>query len=182
MLIANGVEGGIAGLRQALDQGLDGQGLVGVEIVVVVEQLDKNPLRPFVKTRFGSTHFTAPVEGETEVIQLLPVAGDILPGGDGGVRAGLDGVLFGGQAKGVEAHRVQDVEAPEAFVAGQNVGSDIAQRVADVQACATGVREHVEDVVLRLISLVFNLVGVVFLPPPSPFRLDFARSVFHCES
>ena len=62
----------------------------------------------------------------------------------------LDGVLLGGQAVGVPAHRVQDVEAVHPLEAGQDVGGGVPFGVADVQPGPAGVGEHVEDVVLRL--------------------------------
>ncbi len=42
-------------------------------------------------------------------------------------------LLLGRQAEGVPAHRVQDVEALHALVAGEDVRGDVAFRVADVQ-------------------------------------------------
>ena len=47
---------------------------------------------------------------------------------------GLDGILLGRQAKCVPAHRVQDVEAAQAFVASEDVGGRVAFRMPDVQA------------------------------------------------
>ena len=61
---------------------------------------------------------------------------------------GLHRVLLGGQAEGVVAHRVQHVVAVHPLVAGEHVGADVAERVADVQARAARVREHVEHVEL----------------------------------
>ncbi len=67
-----------------------------------------------------------------------------------GMDAVLDGVLLGRQAEGVVAHRVQDVVALHATVAADDVGGGVALRVADVQARAAGVGEHVQDVELGL--------------------------------
>ena len=69
-------------------------------------------------------------------------------GGFARVLAGLDGVLFGGQAEGVPAHGVEHMEALRAFVAGEDVGGGVALRMADMQAGARRVGEHVEDVEL----------------------------------
>ena len=88
-------------------------------------------------------------------------------GGDARVRAGLDGVLLGGQAEGVPAHRVQHVEAAHPLVAGQDVGGGVALGMADVQAGAAGVGEHVEDVVLRLVGDVRRAEGPVLQPVSS---------------
>ena len=68
---------------------------------------------------------------------------DVGLGGDPRVLPGLDGVLLGGQAEGVVAHRVQDVVAVHPPEPAGDVGAQVAQRVADVQPRARGVREHV---------------------------------------
>jgi hypothetical protein len=60
----------------------------------------------------------------------------------------LDGELLGRQAEGVEAHRVQHVEAAHPLEAGVDVGGDVSERVTDVQPDPRGVGEHVEDVEL----------------------------------
>ena len=65
-----------------------------------------------------------------------------------GMLAGLDGVLLGGQAEGVPAHRMQHVEAAGAAVAGEDVRGGVTLRMPDVQARAAGIGEHVQDVML----------------------------------
>ena len=82
--------------------------------------------------------------GQAQAPQLAPHRGDVLLGGDPGVGAGLDRVLLGGQAEGVVAHRVQHVVARHALEAAEDVGADVAERMADVQTRAARVREHVE--------------------------------------
>ena len=67
-----------------------------------------------------------------------------------GVLAGFDGVLLGGESEGVPTHGVKDVKAVHLFVAADDVGGGVALGVADVESRAAGVREHVENVVLRL--------------------------------
>ena len=47
---------------------------------------------------------------------------------------GLDGELLRGQAEGVVAQGVQDVLAEHPVEAAVDVGRDVAERVADVQA------------------------------------------------
>ena len=65
-----------------------------------------------------------------------------------GVLAGFDGVLFGGQAEGVEAHRVHHALALHPAAAADDVGGRVAFGMADVQAVAAGIGEHVEHVEL----------------------------------
>ena len=115
----------------------------------MVEQLDEHPLGPFVVCGVGGTHLAVPVEGEADLVELLAVAGDVLAGGEGGVLARLDGVLLGGEAEGVVAHRVQHVEPFLPFVAGVDVGCDVPEGVPDVQARARRIGEHVQNIELR---------------------------------
>ena len=61
---------------------------------------------------------------------------------------GLDRVLLGRQPEGVEAHRVQHVVVGHPLEAGVDVGADEPQRVADVEAAARWIREHVQHVQL----------------------------------
>ena len=75
---------------------------------------------------------------QAQPAQLASVVGDVLLGGDPRVLAGLDRVLLGGQAEGVEAHRVQHVVSGHALEAGVDVGADEAERVTDVQAAPDG--------------------------------------------
>jgi len=57
---------------------------------------------------------------------------------------GLDRELLGRQTERIHPHRVQDVLAPHALVARDNVGCDEPQRMPHMQALAGRVGEHVE--------------------------------------
>ena len=116
----------------------------------VAEELEEDPLRPAEVVLVGRREFAVPVDGEAEHLQLAAEVVDVALGLDGGVLAGGDGVLLGGQAERIPAHRVEDVEAVGFLVTGEDVRSGVAFRVPDVQAGAGGVGEHVQDVVLRL--------------------------------
>ena len=63
--------------------------------------------------------------------------------------AGLDGVLLGGQAERIPAHRMQHVETLRAFVARENIRGGVTFRMPDVQARAARIRKHVENVKFR---------------------------------
>ena len=77
--------------------------------------------------RIAGAHLTAPVEAEADFVKLFAIAVDILLSGDGGMLARLYGILFCRQSIGIIAHRVQDVEAAEALVAGIDIAGDVAQ-------------------------------------------------------
>src|SRR5262249_19607196 len=59
----------------------------------------------------------------------------------------LDRILFRWQTERIPTHGMQNIQSLGAFVAGKYVRRSVAFRVADVQAGAGRVGEHVEDVV-----------------------------------
>ena len=87
--------------------------------------------------------------------------------------ARLNRVLLGGQAEGVEAHRVHDGLALHAGRAGDDVGGRVALGMADVEAVAAGVGEHVERVELAAGAGHFGRgKGLVVVPVLLPLGLD----------
>jgi hypothetical protein len=114
-----------------------------------VVELQENPLRPLEIIRVGRGEFARPVVAEAEAFDLALERGDVFLGRLARMLAGLDGVLLGGQAERVPAHRMQHVEALRAFVARQNVRGGVAFGMPDVQARAARIRKHVEDVKFR---------------------------------
>ena len=123
--------------------------LVEVGEAALVE-LQEDPLRPAVVVGVGGGQLAGPVVREAEGLKLLAEALDVALRRDGRVGAGLDGVLLRREAEGVPSHRVEDVEAAHPLVAGEDVGSGVALRVAHVQPRARRVRKHVEHIVGRL--------------------------------
>ena len=89
---------------------------------------------------------------EPQPAQLAPHRGDVLVGRDPRVLPRLDRVLLGGEPERVVAHRVEHVVAGHALEARVDVGADVAEGMADVQAGAARVREHVEHVQLRAVG------------------------------
>ena len=74
----------------------NGAGLVLLGVVVTVEQVEEYPLGPAIVFGVGSVKFAVPVVAEAEAFYLAADVVDVVFGGDAGVGAGLDGVLFGG--------------------------------------------------------------------------------------
>ena len=106
---------------EGLGQFGDGAGFLGLGIVPAFEQLPKNPLRPAVVGRIARANFARPVVAKPELLELAPVAVDVLLGGDGGVLPGLNGILLRGKTKTVVPHGVQDVVSFVSLVAGKDV-------------------------------------------------------------
>ena len=121
--------------------------------------------------------------GQAQAAQLAAHVGDVGLGGDARVLASGDGVLLGGQTEGVVAHRVQDVPASHPGETGDDVGGDVAQRVAHVQALAGGVGKHVQQEELLLVRPgagqsadgVVGVEGALGLPAVLPGGLDGVR-------
>ena len=118
--------------------------LLGVE--PGVEEHQEDELRPAEIAHVGGGQFAVPVVAEAEHLQLAAEVADVALGRGPRMGAGLLGVLLGGQPEGVPAHRVHDAVAPHAAVAADDVGGRIALRMADVQAVAAGIGEHVQDI------------------------------------
>ena len=169
------LRGDLGGDRELGDRA--GAALGGV--VEGAPQLQEDPLRPLVVARVGGVDLALPVVGEAERLELALEVDDALGGAHGRVHAGLHGVALGGQTEGVPAHRVQHVEAAHALVAGDDVGRGVTLGVADVEAVARRVREHVEDVVLGALWIDLGAEGVVLVPEALPAGLDGAKIVGH---
>src|SRR6478736_3720670 len=101
------------------------------------------PLRPLVVVDVGGGEAAAGVMSEAQPPQLATEVDDVRLGADARMRAGLDGVLLGGQAERVEAQRMQYIAARHSVIAGVNIGRDVAERVPDVQPLTRRVGEHV---------------------------------------
>ncbi len=93
--------------------------------------------------------------------------------------ASLDSILLGRQAIGIIAHGVQHVEASLALVSRIDVACYVAQRVSHMQAGATRVREHVENIELGFVLVDIYLVGIIIFPVLLPFLFNLVEVVFH---
>ena len=171
--------GTVVALLELGNQLTYGAGLLKLLVVIVVEELQECPLRPFVVGGVAGAHLAVPVKAETYLVQLLTIAVDVLLSGDGRMLARLDCILLGRQAVGVISHRVQDVEATQPLVAGIDVAGYVAQRVADVQPRPRRIGEHIEHIIMRLVRIVLYVIGLLLTPVTLPFRFDFAKIVVH---
>lgn len=165
-------------LLECGDEFVDWPGFLELGIIVVVEHFAECPLCPLVVFGVACADFAAPVEGESDFVELLSIAIDVLVSCYGGMLSGLYGVLLGWEAVCVVAHWVEDVEAAEAFVSGEDIGGDVSERVADVEAGAGGVWEHVEDVELWSVRVDVDFVGLVVDPVLLPTLFDLFEVVF----
>ena len=134
---------------------------------------------PVVICRVAGAHFAVPVVAETNLVELLAIAVDIVHGSHLGVLTGLNGILFGRQAIGVVAHGMQHVETLQAFVARIDVACNVAERVTYVQSGAAWIGEHVEHIEFRARVVNLSLVDFIVFPVFLPLLLDFFVIIFH---
>jgi hypothetical protein len=77
---------------------------------------------------------------------------------------------------------VKDIVSFEALVPGKNIARDVAEGVADVEAGAAGIWEHVQHVIFRTGGFVGDFVSALLGPYPLPFLFYFAKIVIHADS
>ena len=156
-----------------------GHGLVLLSVVVRQEHALEGPLRPLIVFGVAGAYLAVPVVAHANLVELAAIAGDVYSRCLFGVLAGLNGILLGGQAVGVVAHGMEDVEALQTLVAREDVAGDVSQGMTHMQTCSRGVREHVKNIVLGTrrigLNMVHALVGPLFLP----FRFYCFMIVFH---
>ena len=180
LLGAGGIESFSTLLCKACDELLDRLGALALVAVERLEHLLECPLCPLVVPRFAGAHLTIPVEAETDAVELLTVACDVLVGSDGWMLTCLNSVLLSREAVSIITHWVKHIEAVESLVAAVDVAGNIAERVTNVKSCSRWIREHVEYIVLRTVGIYLNLIGLVLDPLSLPFLFDVFEIIFHC--
>ena len=86
--------------------------------------------------------------------------------------------LFGRQPKSIETHGMQNIMPRHALMTRHDIGRDIAQRMANMQAHTRGIGEHIEHVILGLGSVEAFIArpetaeSLLGLPMRLPFRFD----------
>src|SRR6202790_327996 len=140
------------------------------------EHAKKEPLVPAIVFGLAGGDFAAPIVAEAEAAKGALEFGDVVVGPDAGMGFVGDGGVFGGQAEGVPAHGMEDVEAAHALDAGDDVADGVVAHVSHVHG-AGRVRQHFEDVVFRLGGIGFGFEDAGFGPALLPFGFDSLRVV-----
>jgi hypothetical protein len=143
----------------------------------LLEHAQEDPLVPLVVFRGAGGQLAAPVDGKAQRLELLLHVGDVVVGPLGGRHPVLDRGVFGGQAEGVPAHGLQDVEALHLVEAGQHVADGVVAHVPHVQL-ARGVREHGQAVVLGPGRIGMDAEGFGAVPVLLGGALDIGGEVF----
>ncbi len=142
-----------------------------------LEELEKDPLRPFDVSRVRRIDLAGPVVTEAEALQLSLERRDVLGRRVAGVRMGRDRVLFCRETERVPAHGMQHVQAAHAGIAGHDIRGGVTLRVADVEARSRGIREHVEDIELLSAAVTFGKERSLIVPVILPLGLNLAGIV-----
>ena len=148
----------------------------------MLEQLEEDPLRPFIILWVGRVDHAVPVEAVTEHLELTGEVLDVLLRDDGGMDVVLDGKVLRRQAEGVKADGVQDIVALHALFAADDVHRRERARVADVEASGGGIRELNEAVELGALVACYGSIGLFLLPLFLPFFLNGCKIVLHGSS
>lgn len=181
--VAGAVNVGAAAALELLDQIANWAATVCAEIEPRVVHGQEYPLGPAVVGRVGGVHLALPIVAKANGLKLAAEIVDIPLGGDARVDVGFHGVLLGGQPEGIPPHRVQHIEPTMPLVAGNDVGSGVAFRVADMQAVAGRIWEHIKDVALWAAAVVgIGAEGSMLQPVLLPALFDFGKVVRHIRA
>ena len=143
------------------------------------EQLEENPLRPFVIGWVCRVDLAAPVKRKSEGLQLLLKVRHIVTRHDLWMDMVLNGVIFRWQAEGIPTHWIQDVIALQPLFARHDVERRIGARMADVQPLPRRVRKFHEAVEFRAVILILGMKNARLLPPVLPFLFHLFKIVVH---
>ena len=145
----------------------------------MLEELQENPLGPLVVIGIGGIDFPGPVKGETQALELVLEVGYIVLGDDFRVDVILDGIVLGGQTKGVPAHGIENIIAFHTALAGQNIQCGIGARMTHMQTLSRRIGEFHQRIELGLGVIIGGGKGIFLFPDILPFLFHCGKIVFH---
>ena len=167
--------------QHALTGGAPVDGHGGLVCQALLEQLEENPLGPFVILGVGGVHHPVPVKGVAQHLQLLGKVGDVVVGHLGGVNVVLDGIVLRGQAEGVIAHGEEHIVAVHPPLPGHHVHGGIGPGVAHMESLAGGIGELHQGVKFGLVPAGLGMVTVLLGPAVLPFALNAVKLVLQSD-
>ena len=138
-----------------------------------LQEHQEEPLRPPVVLRRGRIYFARPIVSAAGDGELALEVGGVARDGFGRMRSFEDRFVFGGQAERVPSHWMQHVESRHPLVAADDVARHVVVQMADAEAGAGRVGEHLEDVEFRAAGILARQVKIGAVPFGLPGRLDF---------
>ena len=95
-------------------------------------KLEETPLSPFVVIWVGSVNFAVPIDGVAEALGLLAEIIDVDFGYFLRCSASFDGIILGGETKGIIAERAHDIVALLGIEACKDINNSEVTNVANV--------------------------------------------------
>ena len=166
MLVAITLDGLFAFLGDVVRDGQFGDRPAALLLVVVpgVEKHEEDELRPAEILDVGGRHFAIPIVAEAEHLQLPAKRVDILLGRLPRMGAGFLGMLLGGQAESVPAHRVHHAHAPHPVEAANDIRRGVTLGMANMKPIAAGVGKHIQNVHFAAFGKFWSLESAIFFP------------------
>ena len=124
--------------------------------------------------RLAGGDLAAPVERETQPLELRLHVGDIVPRPAAGMYAFFHGGIFGGHPERIPAHRVQHFMPAHPLVAGQHVAHGVIAYMADVNA-PRGIGKHLQHIAARLGAGIVGAEALALVPDALPARVGGGR-------
>ncbi len=144
---------------------------------VGVVELAEEPLGPLVELGIAGDSLVIPGPHGAHALHLIAHAFDVGIGPLDRMGVVLDGRVLGGQAKGVEARREEDVEAVHAPPACACIAGRERVPVAGVQI-ARRIGQHGQRVPLGPVRILDRVVQTLIHPGLLPLGLDLLMIVF----
>ena len=145
----------------------------------VLEQLQEDPLGPFVIVRVGGVDHAVPVKTVTQHFELTGKVLDVLLGDNSRMDVVLDRVVLSRQTKSVETDREQNVVAFHSLLARNDIDRREGTRMTHVQTRTGGVRELDKPVKLGLLTACDSGVWLGVFPSILPLLFNGRKIVFH---
>ena len=141
---------------------------------IVGIKVEEQRLLVAVIVRLAGGDLAAPVQRETEALQLRLHVGDVLARPAAGVHALFHGGVFGRHAKGVPAHWVQHLKALHRLIAGQHVTHRIVADMADVDA-PRRIGKHLQHIGAGLGAGIIGAEALGLVPRALPAPVGHGR-------
>ena len=137
-------------------------------------EVEEQRLLVAVIVRLAGGDLAAPVERETQALQLRLHVGDVLARPAAGVHALFHGGVFGGHAEGVPAHGMQHLKALHRLVAGQYVAHGIVAHMADMDA-PRRIGKHLQHIGAGLGTGIIGAEALGLVPRSLPAPVGHGR-------
>ena len=117
-----------------------------------------------------------PVVAEPHALQLVAHRRDVLARPVGGMHLGVDCRILRRQSERVPTHRMQNIEALCAAVAGDQIANRVVPHMPDMQL-AGRVWKHFKNIIFRAPGIRRDLEQPLLAPDALPFCFAFAEVV-----